>query len=312
MLNFAFRRLPLLWILCLGIAGLTPAVAQETDPAQPKLIAPTRIYPEPAVYLLLRLPGDFATVRYTPGSLDRAANLQSRLELAARAFKRWVDTRIEVDVYVLSREEWQQARYDVPYGVPVRVGRRGLAAPAEGDDGTVKLWADLLHGMLPAVAGTPIRGTPQQTATMILADFITQLQVSEILVDEIGVAGDVQWVRGLTTHVASVELVRRYEVVRLGDLGTMYELMAQSAGPRAFSARDYGPDLSLPDWLWYQAQFHAGAQAVVAKEGKGSLKKLKKMRRKGDGGLTGDLLLKRNKILNEWFHGSFTSVSLRR
>ncbi len=306
------RLLCLTWILCLGGAALTPAVAQQQDPAKPKLIAPTRIYPEPAVYLLLRLPGDLATVRYTPGSLDRAANLQHRLELAARAFKRWVDTRLEIEVYVLSREEWRQARYDVPYGVPVRVGRRGLAAPAEGDDGTVELWADLLQGMLPAVAGMPMRGTPQQTATMILADFLTQLQMSEILVDEIGIAGDEQWVRGLTTHVASVDLVRRHEVTRLKDLGTMYELATHKAGPRAFSARDYGPDLSLQDWLWFQAQFHAGAQTIIGKEGKGSLKKLRKLGRKGDGVLTGDLLLKRYQNLNEWFHASFTAVSLRR
>ncbi len=298
------------WLCC---TGLTPAVAQQANPSRHEahsLVAPTKIYPEPAVYLLLRLSGDFATVRYTPGSLDRAANLQNRLELAARAFKRWVDTRLEIDVYVLSREEWRQARYDVPYGVPVRVGRRGLAAPAEGDDGTVELWANLLQGMLPAVAGVPIRGTPQQTATMILADLLTQLQISEILVDELGIAGDEQWVRGLTTHVASVDLVRRYEAARLKDLGTLYELAAQPAGPRAFSVRDYGPDLSLQDWLWYQAQFHTGAQTIIAKTGKGSVKRLKKMRR--DGVLAGDLLLKRFETLNEWFHASFTSVSLRR
>ncbi len=289
-----------------------PATAQTPAAAAAELVAPTRIYPEPAVYLLLRLSGDFATVRYTPGSLDRAANLQSRLELAARAFKRWVDTRLEVEVYVLSREEWREAGYNVPYGVPVRVGRRGLAAPAQGDEGTVELWADLLHGMLPAVAGVPIRGTPQQTATMVLADFVTQLQVSEILAEEIGIAAQEHWVRGLTTHVTSVALVRRFETMRLKDLDTLYQLAAREHGARAFSARDYGPDLSLRDWLWFQAQFHVGAQALVAKEGKGSVKKLKKMSRKGAGVLAGDRLLKHYKPLNEWFQTSFTSVSLRR
>ncbi len=306
------RRFSLAWILALCCAGAMPAIGQPADGSEATAwIAPTRIYPEPAVYLLLRLAGDFATVRYTPGSLDRAANLQSRLELAARAFKRWVDTRLEVDVYVLSREEWNQARYDVPYGVPVRVGRRGLAAPAEGDEGTVELWGSLLQGMLPAVAGIPIRGTPQQTATMILADLLTQLQISEILADEIGIAGDEQWVRGLNTHVASVELTHRYEPTRMKDLDTLYQLAASDAGPRAFSVRDYGPDLSLRDWLWFQAQFHAGAQTVIAKAGKGSLKKLKKMSRKGDG-ITGDQLLKRYDTLNDWFHNHFTAVSLRR
>ena len=289
-----------------------PAAGQPADAGKPELVAPTKLYPEPAVYLLLRLSGDFATVRYTPGSLDRAANLQSRLELAARAFKRWVDTRLEVEVYVLSREEWLQAGYDVPYGVPVRVGRRGLAAPAEGDDGTVELWAKLLHGMLPAVAGVPIRGTPQQTATMILADFVTQLQVSEILAEEIGIAAEEHWVRGLSTHVTSVALVRRFEAMRLKDLDTLYQLAAREHGPRAFSTRDYGHDLSLEDWLWFQAQFHAGAQTIVAKEKKDSVKKLKKMSRKGDGVLEGDRLLRRYKALNDWFQTSFTSVSLRR
>ena len=292
------------------LAGLmaSPAGAQTVA----EITAPTRIYPEPAVYLLLRLPGDFATVRYTPGSLDRAANLQSRLELAARSFKRWTDTRLEFDVYVLSRDEWRQAGYDVPYGVPVRVGRRGLAAPAEGDDGTVELWAGLLHGMLPAVAGMPIRGTPRQAATMILADFLTQLQLSEILVDEVGISGSEHWVRGLMTHVASVDLVRRYESVRLGDLDTMYQVLSREAGPRAFSARDYDPDLKLADWLWFQAQFHTGAQTIIAKEGKGSLKKMKKLRRKTDGVLSADVLLRRYKNLDEWFYASYTSVSLRR
>ena len=315
MLRPAALRLSVTWIFCLCSVGVMPAIGQQNPASPPSesatLVAPTRIYPEPAVYLLLRLAGDFATVRYTPGSLDRAANLQSRLELAARTFKRRTDTRLEIDVYVLSRDEWRQARYDVPYGVPVRVGRRGLAAPAEGDDGTVELWSELLQGMLPAVAGVPIRGTPQQTATMILADFLTQLQMAEILVDEIGVGGDEQWVRGLNTHVASVDLVRRHEAVRMKDLGTMYALAARADGARAFSARDYGPDLSLRDWLWFQAQFHVGGQVIVAKAGKGSLKSLKKMRRKGGGVLAGDQLLKRYQTLNEWFHASFTSVSLR-
>ncbi len=278
----------------------------------PKIKAPTLIYPEPAVYLLLHLPGDLVNVRYTPGSLDRAANLQYRLELASRTFKRSVDSRLEIDVYVLSREEWRQARYDVPYGVPVRVGTRALAAPAEGDDGTVQLWSGLLRGMLPAVAGSPIRGTPQQAATMILADFLAQLLVSEILVDEVGIAGNQQWVRGLMTHVASVEFVKRHEESRLRDLDAMYGLLAQHAGPRAFSAREYAPDLGFGDWLWFQAQFHAGAQTIVAKEGKGSLKKMKKMRGKAGGVLSDEQLLRRYDALDEWFYASFTTVSLRR
>ncbi len=290
-------------------SGSAPAAASSISASA---IAPTRIYTEPAVYFLLKLPGDTVTVRYSPGSLDRSANLQTRLELASRAFKRWVDFKLQVTLYVLTREEWRQAGYDVPYGVPVRVGRRGLAAPAEGDAGTVALWAEMLKGVLPAVAGAPIRGTPQQAATMILADLMTQLLMCEILVDEVGIAGGRPWVRGLMTHLASVDLVRRYEEARLGDLDTMYQLLAQVHSPRAFSSRDYNPDLRLRDWMWFQAQFHTGAQAILAKTGKGALKKMKKLRKKTGGVLNDDLLLRRYDTLNAWFHDSFTSVSLRK
>ncbi len=297
--------------LLLVIALAVPSVATAQAPAT-VIKAPTRIYTEPAVYFLLRLPGDTVTVRYTPGSLDRAANLQTRLELVARSFKRWIGLKMEVEVYMLSREEWRQAGYDVPYGVPVRIGRRGLAAPAEGDHGTVELWADLLKGVLPAVAGNPIRGTPQQAATMILADFMSQLHMCELMIDEAQLAGNELWVRSLMTHLASVDFVGRQEAVRLGDLDTMYRLLAQDAGPRAFSTRDYGPDLSLRDWLWFQSQFHRGAQAILAKTGKGALKKMKKLRKKADGVLSGDVLLRRFDGLEDWHRESFTAVSLRR
>lgn len=288
------------------------AIAQPATTTASDVMAPTRLYPEPAVYLLLRLPGDAVTMRYTPGSLDRAANLQARLQLAARAFKRWADVKSELEVYVVSRDEWRQARYDVPYGLPVRVGRRALAAPAEGDEGTVALWSELLQGMLPAVAGMPIRGTPQQTATMILSDFISQLQMAEILVDETGIAGDEQWVRGLMTHVASVDLMQRYENVRIGDLDSMYEILSRPAGPKAWSARDYGPDIALGDWLWFQGKFHIGAQVLLAKTGKGAVKKMRKLRKKNNGVLSAELLLQRYEGLSDWYYASFTTLSQRR
>ncbi|MEM7583827.1 MAG: hypothetical protein AAF560_10640 [Acidobacteriota bacterium] len=311
-------RKPSLMLVAAALLLTSPAVAQRVTPSAAgtslsvTAIPPTRLYTEPAVYLLLKLPGDTATVRYTPGSLDRAAHLQTRLELAARSFKRWVDLELEVTLYLLNRDEWRQAGYDVPYGVPVRVGRRGMAAPAEGDAGTVALWSEMLRGILPAVAGSPIRGTPQQAATMILADFVTQLLMCEIMVDEVGIAGADAWVRGLMTHLASVDLVRRHEEVRLRDLDTMYDLLGENLGRRAFSTRDYNPDLGLRDWMWFQAQFHFGAQTIIAEEGKGSVKKMKKLRKRTSGVLNGDLLLRRYDDLNAWYYERFTSVSLRK
>ena len=289
------------------LAILPPrAEAQAPDPK-----APTNLYHEPNSYLLLPLPGERTVFRYTPGSLDRAANLQSRLELELRAFHRWIGSTLQIDVYVLSREEWEQAGYDIAYGLPLRVGRASLAAPSLGDDGTVALWSELLEGVLPRVVGVPLRGTPQQAATMALADFVAQLQTAEILVDEAGLAGDQHWVRGLVTHIANLDFVRRHEPARLGDLDGMYALFSREHAPRTQSARDYVPELGLRDWLWFQAQFHAGAKTVLDKTGKGALKKLRKLGKKDGGLLRGERLLKEFKDLEAWFQQTFAAVSLR-
>ncbi len=293
-------------------AGLAFAALALAAPAADDggIKAPTRLYPPPQSFFLVHLAGDQADVRYVHGSLDRAARLQSRLELTMRSFERWTGARLEIDVYLLSRQDWEDSRYDVAYGLPVRVGRRSLAAPAAGDDGTVALWSGILHGALPQVAGMPLRGTPEQAATMALADVLTQLQASEILVDELGLGGDQHWVRGLVTHVAAVDFYRRHDPGRLGDLDAMYALLTRDRDPKAMSARDYGPDLGLRDWLWFQAQFHSGAKTILEKTGKGALKKIKKLAKKG-GGLTGDRLRAEWKPLDEWFRASFAAVSLR-
>lgn len=273
--------------------------------------APTRLHAPPEGAYLVSLPGDYATVRYTPFSLDRAARLQARLELALRSWERWANRKVAVTTFVLTREEWERSGYTVEYGLPVRVGRAGIAAPALGDDGTVALWSEVLEGMLPQVQGAPMRGTPQQAATMVLADIVVQLLVAEIVIDEVGLAGNANWVRGLNTHVASLDFVRRKEAARLPDLNAMYRLIIERRGEKIMSSRDYQPDLELSDWLYFQACFHFGAQAILSKEGKGALKKLRKLAKKDGGVLQGDRLLRHYDDLDAWHHASFSGISFK-
>jgi hypothetical protein len=295
-------------ILCslLLVSALVPSarVAAATAPAV--------LFSEPSAYFLLPLPGDYINVRYTPGSLDRSANLQHRLELVARGFDRAANYELSSTIYVLSREEWEQAGYPVAYGLPVRVGRRNLAVAALGDAGTVRLWNALLGGVLPQVSGAPLRGSPQEAATLVLTDLFTQLLLSEILVDDLGIAGDAHWVRGLTSHLAFLDAMRRFDPQRMGDLDAIFGRLAEREGnTRPFSARDYGPDLELGDWLWFQAQLHRGARILLDKEGKGSLKKMKKLTRRDKGVLEGETLLRKYKALEAWFRESFSAVSFR-
>ena len=274
------------------------------------MLGPTRIHGEPAGSYYLPLPGDYANFRYSFGSLDRAANLQSRFELALRLLERWADKHVEIVVYVLTREEWEASGYTVEYGVPVRVGRAGIAVPALGDDGTVALWSRVLDGMLPRIEGVPIRGTPQHAATLELADIVAQLLMAEIVIDEVGLAGDSVWLRSLSTHVASVDFGRRREPGRLLDLDTMYRVIHERQ-PRRFSARDYTADLDLRDWLWFQGRFHFGASLMLEREGKGTLKRLRKLAKKDDGVLRGDRVLRDFRGLEDWFAASFSAVSFQ-
>lgn len=287
-------------------AGWVPATAAASIPA------PTGRHAAPASYFLLRLGGDLTEVRYTPGSLDRAANLQTRLELAARAFHKWADVDYLPELFVLNREEWQRAGYPVPYGLPLRIGARGVAAPAAGDDGTVALWRGLL-GTLPSIQGVPLRGTPDQAATMLLADVFVQLQACEGLADQLGMAGDQPWVRDFVSHVVSLGLVARLEPARLQPLDDAYGLLAARHRPESRSARDLRPDLPLEDWLWFQAQLHRGARILLdeAGSGKDAVKRLRKLQKKGGGTLRAAALLERHERLRTWFHDSFSAVSLR-
>lgn len=273
--------------------------------------APTRLYPTPQVYPLLKLPGELVTVHYTPGSLNRSAELQLHLQEVLRAFGRWADQKPRLSLYMLSRQDWQATRYDLPYGVPLRVGALSLAAPAAGDAGTGQLWTEVIGGLLPRVTDIPYGGTPQAAATLVLADLLVQQLSAEILIDETGLGGDQPWVRGLVTHLAAVDVLRRYDPDRLSDLNAMYGAISRERGPQAMSVRDYHPDLSLRDWLWFQGQFHFGAQVILEQEGKGSLKKMKKLRKQGGGVLRGEELLREYEALNDWFRQSFSAVSMR-
>ncbi|HEX9733495.1 MAG TPA: hypothetical protein VGG06_16105 [Thermoanaerobaculia bacterium] len=272
--------------------------------------APTRVYPEPSSFLLLRLGGDRAHSHYTPGSLDRTANLKARLEIVARSFERWTKLRVEYTVFVLGRREWEEAGIDVEYGIPVRVGTSGIAVPARGDAGTVELWSGLLGGMLPSVAGTPLLGSPQEAASLIVADVVAQVLAGQILADVLGLVGDEPWIRGAMAHLAALTVVLRQGTDRPEDLAVLYRRLLSRHPPKTFSLRDDRDGLAAADWLWFQAQYHFGARAIYDKEGKDALKKMHKLSSKGK--LTASQLRRKHKALGQWLDDQFAAVSRQR
>lgn len=300
-----------LLILPALLLALTATPPTEASPSGARK-APIQLYPEPASFLLLRLGGERAFFHYTPGSLDRAANLQARLEVVARTFERWTDERLEVAVFVLNRREWREANIDVEYGIPVRVGAQGIAAPSRGDSETIELWSKILNGRLPTVIGTPMLGTPQEVASLVVADTLVQLQAGEIMVDYMGLGGNEPWVRALIAHLAVFAVAERAGTDRPRDLAALYGQFQTRHDPRTFSLRDYKDTLNFEDWLYFQAQFHFAARTIFEKEGKDSVKKMVKLRKKSGGTILADRLRRKYEKLDEWLTANFSAVSFKK
>lgn len=300
--------------LCLPswLAAQAPTLADALPAAAPDagMAAPTGSFAPPRDYFLLHLVGDETDFRYVPGSLDRAANLQTRLELTARLYRKWVEVEIDPQVFVLSRDLWLENRYPEPYGLPLRVATSGLVVPASGDPQTVALWSALLDGRLPVIEGFLFRGTPDEAATMLLADVLVQRAAGAMLVDGLGFEVEHPWVRELAVHIATLAIVSKIEPGRVAVLDDLFALLGRRYDAGRRSVRDYAPDLALEDWLWFEAQFHAGARAVLAKDDpKEAVKTLRGMSKKSAGRLSIDDLLRRYDGLRDWLQERFSAVS---
>lgn len=299
--------------LLLGVSLLLLLAAFETAGVEPGQIqAPTKLHHQPSVADVVALPGDFVTMRYSVGHLDRAARLQFRLDPQMRAYQRWVDLKIDVTTFVLSEAHWRQSRINMPFGVPVRIGRVGLAAPADPGDEALRLWAGLgLSLPSPTPSTDVMRGTPQGSVALAMADLVSQIQLAEIVVDQARLAGNKHWLRGLTTHVLLVRYLDKHDEEGLRELDIFYRQVLGERPRKALAASDYRPVIELGDWLWFQARFHQGAKVLLEEEGRGLVKKLQKLRERNGGVLTASSVLDRYDDLSTWYYDGFAAVSTR-
>lgn len=254
-------------LLAAALAPLLAAAAAGQRAADPMALAH-----------LLTLPGDLAAVRYTPGALDRAAHVQARLALLAEDFRDWGAGGMTLRALVLAPEDWPAADLRRPFGLPERTARGELAAPAWGSAETVALWRGFLGGPLPWSAGEPVRGTPEEAASLALADLVLQVECGHLFVERAALGSREPWVADLVAHVAAHTAWLRHEPQRLAEV---------SAAWRALAART-----EAPPWLVREAQLHAGAEVVVARDGTRAVKRLMTLARR-QGALTPGALLRR-------------------
>lgn len=216
---------------------------------------------------LLEITGKATRVRYPTGSLDRAARVQARFEGLAIEAGEALGTRVVVELWLLGREEWAEADLARPYGLPEAYAG-GLALPAAGDAGTVTLWRTVLGGSLPGLGGVPLRGTPDEVASLGLADLLGTVEMCRRLVVGAGVSGDQPWLPELAAGTLARSVLLRLEPARQDEIDRLFRTLA-TLGPSATEAaapREID-GLGPTAWLGQLGRQAVGGGLVVDREG---------------------------------------------
>ena len=257
---------------------------------------------------LLDLRGDTVKVRYTPGSLDRAAHSQERFELVVADCKSWTRSPLTLVVYVLGPEEWQAAEVDRPYGLPQSMGTSELAVASWGDTDTVELWRGLLGRRLPVIEGTALRGSPEEVASIALHNLMAVVEAFRMCLAGSGISGDQPWIEGFLVQVMALSFVQKHEGGRLAEVDRVFASLAErGGGPAAHSLSEALEPQTVTSWLWGEAQFYRAAKLVAAEEGKSAAKAILKLADKKRGTLKAADLTARYPGLADWLDQAFKS-----
>jgi hypothetical protein len=257
---------------------------------------------------LLDLPGETVAVRYTHGALERAAQLQDSFELMVEDFRGWTRTKVGLVLFLLSRDEWKELDYRAPFGVPEPAGGRGIGLPAWGDDGTVEVWQKLLGTRLPVLPDQPLRGTPEEVASLGVADLLASVEAAHIMMRAAGITGDRPWVEKVVGQVVVLSNVQEHHGARLADVRMVFADLAKAGGGQgAYSLSELGSPPSLQARLWFESQFFSAAGLLAGPDGKYPAKAIFKQARKNGGQIRAADLLAKCPELGSWLETSFRS-----
>lgn len=248
------------------------------------LVAVSAVATEPRLPFLLNLQGGMTQVRYTHGSLDRAANLQRRLDLLIGETARRLGVQSPLECLVMSREEWESMKWQWSYGLPLSVGPSRMAVPAWGDPDSLDLWEAALGRRLPPAPGMPMRGTPEEASALAVSDLLAQMVAAEALVEGSGLPVTEPWHVEAIADLMAVDGFMRYESLRLGEIDGLFRAFDASPGGAAVR----GSELA---WLKASAAGYDAARLALSERGSAPLKKLiKRVRKKGLAVTTSDLV----------------------
>ena len=211
--------------------------------------------------LLLDLPGQLAHLRYSPGALDRASQVQDYVELMVEDFDTWSKQKIPLGVYVLSPEDWDSVGIQVPYGIPTPMGGRGLAVPAWGTPQSVQLWETLTQSRLPTMPSSSMsRGSPEEIASLLVADVVGVAELARIQLKAAGIRGDKPWVEGVAAHIVALTGAMLHKDQRLPEMRMIYSsLESAGGGPGSHALSEISTTKSAQTKLWFESQYFNAA-----------------------------------------------------
>jgi len=237
---------------------------------------------------LASLEGPPVTVRYAPGSLDRADGIKLRFErlIEQTGKRRWWKQPLLV-VELLEADAWRRSGLAEPFGLPAISAEGSLALPAWGTPETVAVWRDLLDRRLPSTSDTPLRGSSEELAGLAAADLVGEVEGSRLALARLGLAGVEPWVNDLLACALTVSALREYEAVRRGEALQLFATLAKRG--------ETSPDQRLSRLRWI-----AAAERIGVETGKLPAKSLLKLVRKQSGPLPAAVLLESFPWLEEW------------
>ncbi len=256
--------------------------------------------------LLLELPGDLVQVRYTPGALDRAANVQRRFELVAGEFARTGYKATALVLYVLSPEDWKAARLGVTFGLPARLGTDAVAVPAWADEELVGKFRAWLGGEVPLPAGHPLLATPAEAGSLAVSDLLAQIEVSRLYVDRARLDGDRPWIAPLAAQLVARLAWDRIEPGRMPEIAALFDRLAQiDRAPEGHALAEWRDGLPFAERCWFETRFLRGADQIVVALGPRASRRLLAKAVDGRARLSEATLLAEVPELSRWMAESF-------
>lgn len=260
--------------------------------------------------LLLDLPGDLASVRYTPGTLDRAASVQARFELLTEEFSRTRFQAAAVVLYVLSPEDWAAAQLTNAYGEPQALGTDALVVPAWAEREMIARVRGWLGGEIPLPSGLPLLATREEAGALGVSDLLAQVAVSRMLATRANFRGDGAWIAPVMAHLVARLAWDKFEPGRMPEIAALFDAMAaqdKTLGGHPLAAWD--PNLPLPERAWFETRFLRAADLIMVAKGPRGARKILNRAVVGLEPLSQAGLLKEVPALATWLAATFPEAA---